>query len=205
MNASTGLRLSRLAIKNYKKLDSLEIDFPQPLMESDLDILVFGSKNGGGKTSVIECSALLILAGVMGEKGFNRLREAEPLLDVANLLVKAGQSNAILKGDFEQNGEKCQVSLTIHRKGFMSPKIEGDESLFRRFQEDSRQWLPNGLEYAVSSISSQAKESRYLEPTSFNVLSSCSSRSLNDSYADSGSHSYFSFRHRISIKFNSGL
>ncbi len=54
-------------IENYKKLDHLEIDFPRPLMEGDLDIIVLGSKNGGGKTSVLECCSLLMLVGATGK------------------------------------------------------------------------------------------------------------------------------------------
>jgi predicted ATP-binding protein involved in virulence len=80
----TGLRLSQLTIKNYKKIDVLEIDFLRPRMPEDADILVFGSKNGGGKTSVLECCALLILAGIVDN--FDKFRMDESLLDVTNSL-----------------------------------------------------------------------------------------------------------------------
>ncbi len=163
-NISTGLRFSRLSIKNYKKLDSLEIDFPRPLMEADLDILVFGSKNGGGKTSVIECSSLLILVGILGEKRFSRLGEVDPLLDVANLMVQAGKSQASLEGVFEQDGLTCTVTLKIGRKGFSEPVIKDDNSLFKRFQQDSRQWLVSGPEYALSSILAFSGEPLILPP-----------------------------------------
>ena len=150
--SSTGLRLSRLSIKNYKKLDSLEIDFPRPLMEDDLDILVFGSKNGGGKTSVIECCSLLILAGLLGEIRFDRFRDFESLIDVTNLLVTAGHPQAILEGDFEQSQKTCRVTLKINPKGFAKPVLDGDDSIFKHLQDDRRLWQAGGLEYALSSI-----------------------------------------------------
>jgi AAA domain, putative AbiEii toxin, Type IV TA system len=149
--SSTGLRLSRLSIKNYKKLDSLEIDFPRPLMENDLDILVFGSKNGGGKTSVIECSSLLLLAGLLGER-FDRFRDVEPLLDVTNLLVTAGYKQAVLVGDFEKSKKTCRVTLKIQPKNFAKPEISGDDSIFKEYQSTRELWRLGGLEYGLSSI-----------------------------------------------------
>jgi hypothetical protein len=147
----TGLRLSRLTIENYKKLDSLEIDFPRPVMMRDLDILVFGSKNGGGKTSVLECCSLLMLAGAVGEKMFKRFLEVESLLDIANLLVKAGQDQALIHGDFEQGKETCTVSLMIQRSGVIKSTVQDDKSLFKGFN-DNRELLSGDLEYALSRI-----------------------------------------------------
>ena len=159
----TGLRLSRLSIKNYKKLDYLEIDIPRPLMGTDLDILLFGSKNGGGKTSVIECSSLLLLAGLLGER-FDRFRDVEPLLDVANLLVKAGHAQAILEGEFEWSQRKCRVSLKIHPKGFSKPALEGDDSIFKHLHDDRKVWFAGGLEYALSSILAFSGEPLIMPP-----------------------------------------
>lgn len=162
--SSTGLRLCRLSIKNYKKLDSLAIEFPRPLMKTDLDILVFGSKNGGGKTSVLECSSLLILAGVIGEIRPERFRDAEPLLDIANLMVKAGQQQAILEGDFEQDERECRVTLKISPKTFAKPIIEGDDSIFKQFRDDQKRRLSGGLEYALSSILAFSGEPLIMPP-----------------------------------------
>ena len=145
----SAVRLSRLTIKNYKKLSSLEIDFPRPVMEGDADILIFGSKNGGGKTSVLECCSLLMLAGIIGEK-FNRFRETESLLDIANLLVKAGQKQATLTGKFEQNDKQCFVSLTIHRDGSIELSRKGDISLFKNTKPLSMDNTLNSI-FAFSS------------------------------------------------------
>ncbi len=160
---STGLRLSQLSIKNYKKLDALKIDFPRPVMETDLDILLFGSKNGGGKTSVIECSSLLLLAGLLGDR-FDRFRDVEPLLDVPNLLVKAGHPQAILECEFERSQKSCRVNLKIHPKGFAKPVFDGDDSIFKHFQDDRKLWQSGGLEYALSSILAFSGEPLIIPP-----------------------------------------
>lgn len=161
---SAGLRLSRLTIGNYKKLDSLDIGFPRPVMDRDLDILVFGSKNGGGKTSVLECCSLLMLAGVLGEEMFKRFLEAEPLLEIAGLLVKAGQQQAIIKGDFKQGNETCTVALTIQRNGTIKATHEG-KPLFKNFPVNNKKaLLSGGLEYALSRVLAFSGEPLIMPP-----------------------------------------
>lgn len=150
----SGIRLNRLTIKNYKKLNSLEIDFPRPVMKGDADILVFGSKNGGGKTSVLECCSLLTLAGIIEQ--FEKFRKDESSLDATNSLVKAGQKEANIEGEFERENKKCTVSLTInYQTGFSNPSFKGEKSIFKfsnhkkRYFGDIDDYL-NGI-LAVSS------------------------------------------------------
>lgn len=131
----SAIRLNRLTIKNYKKIDSLEIDFPRPLMKGDADILVFGSKNGGGKTSVLECCALTIFAAIKIQANplthdfglrWNTLLDDK---ETSNLLVKAGQLEALIKAEFEQNEKKCILFFTINRNGFYQGRLEGDTTI----------------------------------------------------------------------------
>ena len=65
------IRIERIAIKNYKGIDQLELDFPPPRMRDDPDILVMGSKNGLGKTAIMECCSLLLLAATFEEDFFS--------------------------------------------------------------------------------------------------------------------------------------
>ncbi len=153
------IRLTHLTIKNYKKIDSLEIDFPRPLMKGDADILVFGSKNGGGKTSIIECCALLILAGVIGEK-LNRFRESGELLDIANLLVKAGKNSAILKANFEKNEKQCFVSLVIQKNGNIEISRKDDISLLEN--KSIKSFFP--IENILNSIFAFSSEPLIIYP-----------------------------------------
>ena len=131
-----GTRLSQLTINNYKKIDSLEINFPRPVMKGDADVLVFGSKNGGGKTSVLECCSLLMLAAIFGELKYGLLKSTR-YTEIFNLLVKAGQEKAYIEGEFEQDKKKYSVSLTIDQSGLNLPKTKGDKSLFEIFSHSS--------------------------------------------------------------------
>jgi predicted ATPase len=153
----SAIRLSRLTIKNYKKIDYLEIDFPRPLMKDDADILVFGSKNGGGKTSILECCSLLMLAGIVGEK-FNRFRESGTLLDIANSLVKAGQHQAMLTGRFEQDDKQCFVSLTIHLNSSIQISRKDDISLFKKDNS------PFSIDNTLNSIFAFSSEPLIMPP-----------------------------------------
>jgi len=155
MTKKEQIRLSHLKISNYKKIDSLEIDFLPPLMQGDLDILLLGSKNGGGKTSVLECCSLLVLAGLVRDNFRRKFRQYESSLNIADLLIKAGQDSAIIEGVFEQNNKKCLVSLEInHKRGFSKPKIEGDQ-LFIGI--DGKDYLDT-IDYTLSSIFSFSSE-----------------------------------------------
>ncbi len=106
MTEKKQIRLSHLKISNYKKIDSLEIDFPPPLMQGDPDILLLGSKNGGGKTSVLECCSLSILLGIFQVRFTRRFRTDELPLELFDLLVKAGQETANIEAKFEGDNKK---------------------------------------------------------------------------------------------------
>jgi hypothetical protein len=120
-------------------------------MENDLDILVLGSKNGGGKTSVLECCSLLLLGGIVGDAPFAKFYDTESLSDVANLLIKSGHRQAVIKGDFEAESEKFKITLTIKKENF-SANIEGDSHFFASFRKNRKQLFSGVLESALSSI-----------------------------------------------------
>ncbi|MEB3309694.1 MAG: AAA family ATPase [Snowella sp.] len=164
MTEKTKIRLSRLKISNYKKIDSLEIDFLPPRMQGDPDILVLGSKNGGGKTSVLECCSLLIFAGIFKDKFAKTLKMNGSLLDITNLLVKAGQTKTIIECKVEQNNKKLTVSLEISNdKGFSSPHVKddnGNESSFGLNKKD----YPETLEYSLNSILAFSSEPLIIPP-----------------------------------------
>ena len=118
------LRINRLKIENYKKIDHLEIEFPLPLMEGDPDIFVLGSKNGGGKTSVLECCALTVVMGILANE-YN----VSTLTDNTYSLVRSGENISQLHANFdikENNAFPLSVDLEINRsKGFRHPIFSG--------------------------------------------------------------------------------
>lgn len=68
------IKIRRISMRNYKGIDKLEMEFPTPRMPDEPDILVMGSRNGLGKTSIIECCSLLLLALTLRENRF-KLRD----------------------------------------------------------------------------------------------------------------------------------
>ncbi len=69
-------RINSLEIHNYRGIKDLNLDFFHPRMAYDPDIMVIGSKNGLGKTSILECCAILMLL-MVEENGDVCLRETE--------------------------------------------------------------------------------------------------------------------------------
>lgn len=122
-SSASGVRIARLSIRNYKRIDHLEIEFPLPPMADDLDIFVLGSRNGGGKSSVLECCALLMLTGLIKRLHLlPRSALAELFPTLLGLLIKSGHSQADLYGEFAQAGVKglpagSQISLDIGNPG----------------------------------------------------------------------------------------
>lgn len=125
INPSKRFRIDSIHIQNYKKIDDLEIHFPGQQMPDDLDILVFGSKNGGGKTSVLECCSLLILAGAVERFEFRRPWDVGLFREASQLLIKAGKKTSTIRGEFSNGASKCSVLLQITEAGISQPKITG--------------------------------------------------------------------------------
>lgn len=181
--SEAGLRLRKLTISNYKKLDHLTIDFPLPLMEEDLDIIVMGSKNGGGKTSVLECCALLFIAGSVGKNMMlDGFREMESVGDIISLLVKAGCNCSTISGVFQVDKKEIQVSIKLDRSGFQAPDLSGDESLVKRFKEEYRDLFEDRLPLALGSILALSGEPLVTPP----MLHFNSYRKVQESNAELG-------------------
>ena len=95
-------RLNRLSIQNYKIFKEIELDFPFPVMGGDPDILVFGSQNGMGKTSVLKACSLLIFLAFLGKEAerFFSYTEGDFPIDLGDLIIRAGAEDARIKGIF---------------------------------------------------------------------------------------------------------
>lgn len=149
-----GIRLRRLVITNYKKLGRLEVDFPGPKMEGDLDIFVLGSRNGAGKSSVLECAALASLVGVLPDIAFAHVGESGTLPDLAGFLIKAGESVATVEGKFETSGEVVDLSLRITPDGFRDPRLSIPHEELKRlgWGEPAANRRPRAIEDALERI-----------------------------------------------------
>jgi predicted ATPase len=159
MAESKNIRLSRLKISNYKKIDSLEIDFIPPIMQGDPDILLLGSKNGGGKTSVLECCSLLILTGIFQRQLMRQSRTYELL---TNLMIKAGQERASLECTVEIDNKERVFSLEFsHEEGLLRLGIELGES---SFDFRKKEGYFDTFDYPLNSIFAFSSEPLIIPP-----------------------------------------
>ncbi len=105
------VRISSICIKNYRGIDELEIVFPNGRMAEDLDVNVMGSKNGVGKTSVLECCALILLVASSGKEVFESSDFA------FDDFVKSGCDRTSISATVDVNGEKNEVLLEFDSHG----------------------------------------------------------------------------------------
>ena len=127
------IKIRRISIQNYKGIDKLDMDFPAPRMPDDPDILVMGSRNGLGKTSIIECCSLLLLALTLREERF-KLHDRYSIVDVPDLLIRAGFHSAEIGGDIVIDDESISVQIRIDRHGFV--KVSGESIREKMFEND---------------------------------------------------------------------
>ncbi|MDA3787024.1 MAG: AAA family ATPase [Desulfobacula sp.] len=117
------IKLRHLEIQNYKGIDDLVMDFPIPRLPGDPDILVMGSKNGLGKTSIMECCSLLLLALSIREDRF-KLRDKSSMIDVPDLIIRAGAQAVKISGDIVIGEDAITLQIRIDRNGVV--KITGE-------------------------------------------------------------------------------
>lgn len=165
LNPFPGLKLRRLEIENYKRLDSLKVDFSRPRMSGDPDVMILGSQNGGGKTSVLECVGLLFLAVFTEGELFQRMPDTGRFIDLADLLIKSGRKSAEVAGLFEFDGQPHEVRLTVTKSGKTS--VSGGEALRERIADKNslrRLNRESSLEEALMSLLAFNSEPLLLPP-----------------------------------------
>jgi predicted ATPase len=111
------IKIRNLKIRNFKGLDDIELDFPAPQLKGDPDIIVMGSRNGLGKTSVLESCALLFLAASQDQISLNRFLSPGISINIPDLLIRGGEEDANISGEFFIDHQKFSVNLQISRTG----------------------------------------------------------------------------------------
>jgi predicted ATP-dependent endonuclease of OLD family len=128
------IKLRKITIKNFKAIDSLELEFPAPLMNGEPDVFVMGSKNGIGKTSVLESCALLLLGTLWGHEPFYIVQDFSEDMNIFDLLVRSGKDKAIITGEFLISGKEIDAKIEIGRSGKIL--ISGNTKLLQKLQKD---------------------------------------------------------------------
>ncbi len=147
-NQNVPVKIRRIFIQNYKGIDTFEMDFPIPRMPDDPDILVMGSQNGLGKTSIIECCSILLLALTLREERF-KLRDRYSIVDVPDFLIKAGSHFSEISGDIVLGEDSVTIQIRIDRHGFV--KISGD-SLSEKMLENELFDTESGADDLIKAI-----------------------------------------------------
>ncbi len=128
------IKIRSIRIQNYKGLDNLSIQFPPPLLADKPDIFVMGSRNGLGKTSVIECCALLLLGPILHDQTLRWRRRRYSDLDIPDLLVHSGASAAEISGILSLGDAELSAEMTIDRDGSVEFSSTGPSEQF--FKDD---------------------------------------------------------------------
>ena len=166
--ASNGtVRIGSLEVTDFKALDQLTLHFPAPTMANDPDVFVLGSRNGLGKTSVLEACAL-ILAAARIEKGLRKemlrnvgRRYEERPVNLSDLFVRSGVEESTVAADLESGQERVRLCLRVSRNGWLT--LEPDSiSLLPLAQGDSAmQWE---MEQQSDSLASFSPEPLAIPP-----------------------------------------
>ncbi len=107
-------KLRHLSIKNYKGIDHLELDFPAPELPGDPDVVVIGSENGLGKTSVLECCALLVLS-LSHPHDLEHVRHFRSRFTLPSEWVRSGRFEARISGNIRllRGDKSVKIDLTL--------------------------------------------------------------------------------------------
>lgn len=130
----TAIKLRNISITNYKGIDEIKLEFPAPRMPDATDIMVLGSRNGLGKTSILECCCLLLIAPTLRTDSFH-IRDRHSMIDVPDLIVRSGHHGAEISGQIVLGEETADVTIRIDRNGVV--KINGN-SLSDKFLQSKR-------------------------------------------------------------------
>jgi predicted ATP-dependent endonuclease of OLD family len=146
-------RINSLEIHNYRGIKELTLDFFHPRMAYDPDIMVIGSKNGLGKTSILECCAILMLL-LDEEKGsyFIDRRKIHSSINIPDLLIRSGSDEARISGEIEYHSQRDNPE---HAENIgITVSINRDETIHIQktpFQYDLNRWTDGEISEKTSN------------------------------------------------------
>lgn len=146
-----GIKIRRIRIVNYKGIDELEIEFPGPKMAGDMDVEVMGSRNGLGKTSVLECCTLLLIGLSLRTQEIDLSYRPHMTIDLPGMIIRAGALTAQIEGEILVEAKTIFLSIEIDQSGRVKVTIKPKNQLnLQKFDSKDERKL---IDHFVSIIS----------------------------------------------------
>lgn len=140
------IRLESIRIENFKAIDLLEIEFPDPELDTDPDLLVIGSRNGVGKTSVLEAIAMMYYGLLAGKfKDWSESLHESKESNIMEYIIRYGKKEAIitcrfcskLTTDHTTSNIILNSRLTINKAGKLKLTINRDNNFQQKLLNKS--------------------------------------------------------------------
>ncbi len=144
------IAIRKLKVKNFKAFDDFEIEFPKPRMKNDPDVFLMGSKNGVGKTSVLEACALLLYFMCNKDGKFISYEFNERLYNFSDLLIRSGENKSVINGVFSIGNNEHETRLIIEKSNQF--KIDKASRLPNNFYDSRYSISEDDTGYSLSSI-----------------------------------------------------
>ena len=128
----------RISIRNYKGIDEVDLELPGPRMKEDPDVMVIGSQNGLGKTSILECCSLLLSTLMTDRKRFPIVEARYWPINLPDFLIRAGAERLELNGEISFGARSCSVSFHVDRRGTVRVAGEDLEHVRNLFRSDEK-------------------------------------------------------------------
>ncbi|MGB8954051.1 MAG: AAA family ATPase [Tumebacillaceae bacterium] len=112
------LAIKDIHIKGFKAIDDLKLSFPSPDMKGDPNIIVLGSRNGIGKTSIMEAVTLLywsileIIDDVDENTQRNQWKSTLVPSFLSEMPIREGADEVLLEANVEVSG--VEGSIKVH-------------------------------------------------------------------------------------------
>ena len=159
-NQSVPIKIRNISVRNYKGIDQLELDFPIPRMTDDPDILVMGSRNGLGKTSIIECCSLLLLVLALKE---DQIKLHSRIFDIPDLLIRAGTHSAEINGEIIIGNKSRSIQVQIDRNGLVKSNRDSfDKKTCNDDLPDTRDKIDSFINMVCGLTTNPVIESKFL-------------------------------------------
>jgi ABC-type transport system involved in cytochrome c biogenesis ATPase subunit len=133
------LRVNRISIRNFRALSKIALDLPAPSIRSESDVFVLGSRNGLGKTSVLEAIASVFLSWEFGKLDLAETYELAPFsptVEFPEYVIRSGANHAEIVLDADVDDQNVKLTTRVGRDGRLEtttrPRVQPDIDFERR-------------------------------------------------------------------------